>query len=181
MIPPVAIAIAASLIEFAPLLAGLLAGPKAAAVAQVAVDVAQTITGTADGPSAVMALRGNPELQLAYQRAMMEKELELARLASQSELAHLAAEVYDRKSARAMQMTLDSLIPASLAVVNTIGFFGILIGMLGGWLSTENNPVLLLLLGSLTAGYGMVLSFFFGSSSGSKAKSARLEQLTTAK
>lgn len=174
MVAPL-VAIAASLIQFAPALAGLLAGPKAAAVAQVAVDVAQAVTGKPDGPTAVMALRGDPALALQYERAMIDKELELAKLAAATEVEMFRAEVDDRKSARTMQATLDSLVPAILAASITLGFFGILVGMLGGWLSTDDNPVLMLLLGSLSAGFSSVLAFYLGSSSGSKAKSAQLD------
>jgi hypothetical protein len=62
-------------------------------------------------------------------------------------LAQLAME--NTKDARAMQTSTRSRIPAVLAILITVGFFGILIGMLRGWLTLTDNQALLIMLGSL--------------------------------
>lgn len=83
----------------------------------------------------------------------------------------------DRDSARKLQAATGSRIPGALALVITVGFFGILGGMLTGKLSVQDNQSLLILLGALSAGFGAVLNFYFGSSSGSQAKDAMLQRL----
>lgn len=77
-------------------------------------------------------------------------------------------------SARKMQTETKSRVPAILAVLITLGFFGILIGMMGGWLKPQDNQALLLLLGSLAAAWGAVVNFYYGSSAGSQQKDALL-------
>lgn len=83
----------------------------------------------------------------------------------------------DRDSARKLQTATGSRIPGALALVITVGFFGVLTGMLTGKLSVSDNQALLILLGALSAGFGAVLNFYFGSSSGSQAKDAMLQRL----
>lgn len=51
----------------------------------------------------------------------------------------VALAVENRKDARAMQVATRSAVPAVLAVLITAGFFGVLVGMLSGWLKTTDN------------------------------------------
>jgi len=80
----------------------------------------------------------------------------------------------DRDSARKMQADTRSKIPAVLAILVTIGFFGILVGMLTGHLKTSNSEALLVMLGALGTAWGAIIQFFFGSSAGSQNKDAML-------
>jgi hypothetical protein len=83
----------------------------------------------------------------------------------------------DRDSARKMQVETRSKIPGILAGLITVGFFGILIGMLSGTFTTKDSPELLLLIGSLSTAWGMVVSFFFGSTTGSQNKDATIRAM----
>ena len=74
----------------------------------------------------------------------------------------------DRKSARDMQSTTKSLIPAMLAIAVTLGFFGILTGLMLGYFKTSD--ALMLMLGSLGTAWTGIIAFYFGSSAGSQAK-----------
>lgn len=77
----------------------------------------------------------------------------------------------DRDSARQLQIQTKSRVPGTLAILITVGFFGILVGMLTGALQASgNNEALLILLGALGAAWGAVVNFYYGSSSGSAAK-----------
>ena len=76
--------------------------------------------------------------------------------------------VADRKSAREMQAETRSYIPAVLAISVTIGFFGILIGMMTETFKTSD--ALMLMLGSLGTAWTGIIAFYFGSSAGSQAK-----------
>jgi len=70
----------------------------------------------------------------------------------------------DRASARSMQISTRSLAPQLLAGLITLGFFGILVGLMGGWLHTGDSNELLLLLGALATSWGAVVNFYYGSS-----------------
>jgi hypothetical protein len=69
-----------------------------------------------------------------------------------------------------MQVATRSYIPGTLAVVITIGYLGILVGMMLGTLKVNDNQALLILVGALATGFGTVLNFFLGSSAGSQKK-----------
>lgn len=82
--------------------------------------------------------------------------------------------VTDRKSAREMQANTHSFIPPVLAILVTIGFFGILYGLMTEQFKTSD--ALLLMLGSLGTAWTGVIAFYFGSSAGSQAKDQMLHQ-----
>ena len=84
--------------------------------------------------------------------------------------------VADRKSAREMQAETRSYIPAVLAITVTIGFFGILIGMMTETFKTSD--ALMLMLGSLGTAWTGIIAFYFGSSAGSQAKDDLLHKST---
>ena len=84
--------------------------------------------------------------------------------------------VTDRKSAREMQSNTHSFIPPVLAILVTIGFFGILYGLMTEQFKTSD--ALLLMLGSLGTAWTGVIAFYFGSSAGSQAKDAMLHKST---
>jgi hypothetical protein len=177
------IPILSALVQFAPTLAEWVGGPRAGAVAEQVVGIAKAVTGTADGDQALSAISANPDLALQFEAAVLAQQVELARIASGDRKDERAAEVAvaqtdasDRASARDMQVHLNALTPAILGWVVVVGFLGILTGILSGKLTTTDNQVLLILLGSLAAGFGQVLNFHFGSSSGSKAKSVELSK-----
>jgi hypothetical protein len=87
----------------------------------------------------------------------------------------------DRDSARRMQTETKSKIPGMLAGLVTFGFFGILVGMLTGDLDTKGSPELLLLIGSLSTSWGMVVSFYFGSTANSRTKDDTIQAISTRK
>lgn len=75
-----------------------------------------------------------------------------------------------------MGMEPRTFIPAALSIIITIGFFSILIGVLMGWMKANESQALLLMLGSLTSGWGMVMAFWFGTTSDSRRKTELLAQ-----
>lgn len=108
-------------------------------------------------------------------------ELDFARFLKQNEIDLERINADDRKSARDMQIATRSRIPGALALVVTVGFFGILAGMMTDALQVSDKQALLLLLGSLSTAFGSVLSYYFGSSAGSQAKTQLLHQSTPIK
>jgi len=81
-----------------------------------------------------------------------------------------ALAVDDRKSAREMQKEVKDWIPRALAVSVTLGYFSIIGYVLAMGLPLNGSEVLLMLLGTLSAGWTGVMAFYFGSSSGSQKK-----------
>lgn len=113
-----------------------------------------------------------PEQMQALQAADQQFQLDMQKLGFQHIEAIEALAVEDRKDARAMQIATRSWVPAALACTITVGFLGILLGLMRGWLkaNNESEQYLLLLLGSLATSWGAVVNYFFGSSAGSARK-----------
>lgn len=153
--------------SIAPTIATVLGGP----LAGMAVQAIGSAMGMSDatGERITDMLKSGQmtgEQVAALQKAELELKVKLAELKIKPE--QIAAE--DRASARAMQATVRSRIPGSLAVLITLGFFGILVGLMTDELSTTNQEPLLIMLGALGAAWGAVVNFYFGSSAGSAAK-----------
>ena len=88
------------------------------------------------------------------------------------DFAKVAAD--DRKSARDMQTATRSMLPPVLAILVTLGFFGILVGMMTKTFATSD--ALLLMLGSLGTAWTGIIAIYFGSSAGSQAKNDLLSR-----
>lgn len=82
----------------------------------------------------------------------------------------------DRKDARAMQVAKQSPIPALLSLLVTLGYFGILVGMMTGHLAVSDSQALLIMLGSLGTAWGGVMAFWFGTTRDSSRKTELLAQ-----
>ena len=80
----------------------------------------------------------------------------------------------DRDSARQMQMATKSWLPEVLAILVTVGFFGIIGYIIKYGLPDSGQEALLLLLGSLGTAWTGVMAFYFGSSAGSQKKTEAL-------
>jgi len=96
----------------------------------------------------------------ALQKADLELKTRMAELGIDAEKIAAA----DRNSARDMQKTTGSWVPAALAVVLTFCYLTIICCLLTGDMKLWENPTLTLLLGGLTTGFTSVLSFYFGAS-----------------
>jgi uncharacterized membrane protein YsdA (DUF1294 family) len=106
-------------------------------------------------------------------------ELELKKQAQSMNLDFAKLMAEDKKSARDMQIATKSWIPALLAVFVTIGFFGILLGLMTEHFKTSD--ALMLMLGSLATAWTGVMAFYFGSSASSQAKTELLAKSEPAK
>mgnify|MGYP006286438225 CR=1 FL=1 len=80
----------------------------------------------------------------------------------------------DRDSARQMQMATKSWLPEILAILVTVGFFGVIAYIIKFGLPESGKEALLLLLGSLGTAWTGVMAFYFGSSAGSQKKTEAL-------
>lgn len=97
-------------------------------------------------------------------------EFELQKIEKEQKFKFAELEAADRRSARDMQIQTRSPVPALLSIGVTMGYFGILGTMLAGMVKPEDSQALLLMLGSLSTAWGMVMSFWFGTTRSSEVK-----------
>lgn len=137
----------------APALATVVAGPLGGAAVTMIADKLGLSDKTVE--AVTEALTTNPE---SVQK-LKELDLEFAKI-----------DAADRDSARKMQMTNRSRMPAILSIVTVIGFFSLLIGAATGYLSLTGSDVMMLLLGVLARETASVYNFWLGSSNSSQQK-----------
>jgi hypothetical protein len=73
-----------------------------------------------------------------------------------------------------MQKETKSTIPGALAILVTLGFFGVLGYLLVAGKPQQGGDALLIMLGALGASFGAVVQFYFGSSASSQSKDGML-------
>jgi hypothetical protein len=110
---------------------------------------------------------------------LKQAEIDMAAKAQEMGLNFAKLNVEDRKSAREMQAETRSYIPAILAITVTVGFFGILVGLMTETFKTSD--ALMLMLGSLGTAWTGIIAFYFGSSASSQNKDDLLHQSTPSK
>ena len=85
----------------------------------------------------------------------------------------------DRASARDMQKAVKSWVPSFLAITVTVGFFGILVGLMIG--KIDQAAEVDIMLGSLGTAWTGIVAFYFGSSASSQSKDQMLHNSTPIK
>ena len=111
--------------------------------------------------------------------SLKQAEIELQRQAQELGLNFEQLAVQDRASARDLQKETKSIIPPLLSILVTLGFFGILGGLMSGKIMTSD--ALMLMLGSLGTAWTGIIAFYFGSSASSQAKDQMIHNSTPIK
>ena len=111
--------------------------------------------------------------------AVQQAEIALKAKAQELGLDFAKLSVEDRKSARDMQVSTKSKLPSILALLVTLGFFGILAGLMLG--KVEHGTEIDIMLGSLGTAWTGIIAFYFGSSSSSQTKDAMIYNSTPMK
>lgn len=154
------------LANVAPVLGTAIGGPFGA-LAGAAVKAALGIPEDSDEQAMTKALeRATPEQLLAIRQADNQFKLDMEKLGV--DVARIDAE--DRKSAREREMAVKDKIPGALAVILTVGFFGLLGYLVAHEPPSGSRDILNIMLGSLGTGWATMLAYYFGSSAGSSAK-----------
>lgn len=151
----------------APTIATALGGPLAGAAVGA---VASALGLPADAPQdqvAAAVAKADPAALLALKQAEQQFLADMKRL--DVDVARLANE--DRADARSREVQLGDRTPMILALVVTLGFFGVLGWMLASGIPEHGGEALLVMLGALGTAWGAVVNYYFGSSAGSKDKS----------
>lgn len=159
--------------SIAPTLATALGGP----LAGLAINAVSSALGI--DPDKVQETISSGKLTADQIASIQQAELALKARAQELGLDFAKLAVDDRKSAREMQINTKSFIPPALAILVTLGFFGILVGMMMETFKTSEP--LMLMLGSLGTAWTGIISYYFGSSAGSAAKSELLHQSSPTK
>ena len=174
------------LLGLAPTVASWLMGDKTGAVVSQVTGIARDILGTTDAAGIERAVATDPNLALQFKMALLQAEADARAHEAQMNrqaLEELNARIADVASARSQTVELakagsaiawGSPIVSVLAIVVFAGFVYMLFASA---VPEGMKEALLLLGGSAATGYGMVLSYWLGSSSGSAQKTAALEKV----
>jgi hypothetical protein len=159
----------------APTIASAFGGP----LAGLAVTSLEKALGVAPGASSsdsksfqatLQAALATPEQVLALKQA----DNAFKQFCLDNELQLLKVDDDDRASARQRQASMKDWTPTVLALLVTVGFFGMMSVMTFRDLPIDNKDMLNVMLGSLGAAWVAVVSYYFGSSAGSRAKDEAL-------
>lgn len=147
----------------APIVGGLLGGPAGAAVGGM---VAKALGASPEPQSVAAALQSDPAAMTKIAELESNERVRLAELA----LEHVRVDVDverihagDRDSARRREIEVKDHIPAALAMLVTVGFFGVLFFLLMHGKPSEGGDALLVMLGSLGTAWASVIAYYFGS------------------
>jgi len=153
----------------APWIGTALGGPLGGMAVEAAANALGLSDKTVDAVKTAIS-GATPEQMLALKKADQEFSIQMQALGFKqvTDLESIAAG--DRKDARAMQVAKPSPVPAVLSSLVTAGYFGILVGIMRGWLRIDDSQALLLMLGSLTTAWGAVMAFWFGTTRDSARK-----------
>jgi hypothetical protein len=156
--------------QIAPTIATCLGGP----LAGLAVTAVSKALGIDE--SKVQDTIDDGKLSADQIAAVKQAELELKDHAQRLGLDFEQLAVQDRSSARDMQSTTKSYVPPVLAILVTIGFFGILVALMFGF--AQRSDEVMIMLGSLGTAWTGIIAFYFGSSASSENKDSMLHQST---
>lgn len=158
----------------APSLATAVGGPLAGMATRA---ISDALLGKPDGTEDELidaASKASPDQLLALKKAeqdfavrMRELEIDLQRI-----------DAADRNSAREREVKTGDWTPKALAGAVTLGFFGVLGYMIAYGLPSQGGEALLVMLGTLGTAWGGIVSYYFGSSAGSKEKSEAMNRMT---
>ena len=157
----------------APSIATAVGGPLAGMATRA---ISEALLGKPDGTEDELidaAAKATPEQLLALKKAeqdfavrMRELEIDLQRI-----------DAADRSSAREREVKTGDWTPRVLAAAVTLGFFGVLGYMIAYGLPPQGGEALLVMLGTLGTAWGAIVSYYFGSSAGSKEKTEAMNRM----
>lgn len=112
----------------------------------------------------------DPEAKARAQSELlkMQQDGELAKMANETKLFEIANA--NTASARDMQKTTKSYMPAFLSIITVVGFFSLLLGSALGVLTLTGSDIMMMLLGVLARETASVYNFWLGSSNSSQQK-----------
>lgn len=148
----------------APSIATALGGPIAG-MAVTAIEKACGLDPTGDKTAALQAVaNATPDQILALKKVDNDFAVQMRQL--DIDLVKISAS--DRDSARKREVDTKDWTPKVLAIGLTVGFFGLLSFLIGHEPPAGSRDVLNIMLGSLGAGWGTMVAYYFGASNDTK-------------
>lgn len=167
------------LLGLAPTVADWIFGDKTGKAVGTVTGIAKDILGTDSADGIERAIAADPNLALQFKMAVMQAAADARR----ADLDEFKAQLSDMASARGQTVELakaNSKIAWSTPVVSVLAivvFAGFVSMLFFREVPEGMKEALLLLGGSAATGYGMVLSYWLGSSSSSAAKDNMIRQI----
>lgn len=177
--------IAGKIAGSAPLLGSILgsvvpgAGTAIGGAAGAAIKLIASALGCEATPAAANAvIEANPEAVLELQKLEMAHKIELEKLLIEQERMVYAdvADARVREKAIVEKTGHSDYNLYALAWMLVVGFFALVATLLFKPLPPDSTGVIFLLFGSLSAAFGAVIQYFFGSSQGSRAKTELMQK-----
>lgn len=160
----------------APTIAGALAGPFGP-IASIAVTALLRAVGLGDDASPkdleAALMSGKPELLIQLRSAEQNFVLELKRAQIDLEKVHAG----DRDSARQRERDVKDWTPRVLATVIVSGYILVQAFLLTQTIDVSMRDIVMRSLGIIDVALALVLSYYFGSSSGSRDKTNSLVEI----
>lgn len=153
----------------APVLATAIAGPAGGVAVGWLADKLGVPDATVEGITE--ALQGNPDLTLK----LKELDFEYAKLDAQDRDS--ARQAYAKVATSEYSTKLDKAVVPILALGTVALAFGFIGVLMVRDVPTDQQQMIIFALGFITSSAGQVLSFYFGSSQGSKDKTKEIEGL----
>jgi len=158
--------------SLAPTLATALGGP----LAGMAVEAISKAIGV--DPSEVQNVISSGKMTADQIASIQQAELTLKARAQEMGLDFEKLAVADRTSARQMQISTNSFVPPALSIMIVVAWSAVQYFLLTHVIDPSMRELIARVLGTLDGALMLVLSFYFGSSSGSQAKDAMLHNST---
>ena len=154
------------LAQVAPTVATALGGPLAGLAVKTLSEALFGHQGADESEVSAALMNATPEqlqklkeTDATFKLKMKELDIDLEKIAAG-----------DRDSARNLQARTNDWIPRALAIMVTLGFFGILVWLLVRGVPSSGAETLIYMLGALGTAWTGIVQFYFGSSAGSRAK-----------
>jgi hypothetical protein len=158
--------------NIAPTIASALGGP----LAGLAVNAVSSALGI--DPDKVQDTINSGKLTADQIASIQQAELALKTRAQELGLDFEKLAVADRTSARQMQISTQSFIPPALSVMIVLAWAAVQFFLLTHVIDPTMRELIARVLGTLDGALMLVLSFYFGSSSGSQAKDEMIHNST---
>jgi len=158
-----------------PTLATCLAGP----LAGMAVEAVSKAIGV--DPSEVQNTINSGKMTADQIASLQTAEIALKARAQEMGLDFEKLAVADRASARQMQISTNSFVPPTLSIMIVVAWSAVQYFLLTHIIDPSMRELIARVLGTLDGALMLVLSFYFGSSSGSQAKDMMIHNSTPTK
>lgn len=166
--------------KVAPWIGSVVGGPIGGMAGKILGDVFGMSAEDASDPEKLSQAMKNatPEQLLALKKADNDFKIQMQEIGFKqiTDLENIAAG--DRANARAREIAVKDHTPAVLAAVVTVGFFGVLAFALIGTVPEGSRDIVNIMIGTLGTAWVAIITYYFGSSSGSKGKDDTIKELS---